>query len=163
MLTGAVSHWVAMILGYASAFLVVVIPLGFISYRFSENVRRSPVHTLDRSLGFAFGVVRGLVIIGIVYLVFSIIVPVPRQPPWISQARLYPLIQKSGDVLATLVPDQGIGGRHLLAVKPEPREAARRAQTAQPTKRPEKTYGAKDRRALDRLIQTTGSDGGQKP
>ncbi|MBU6443525.1 MAG: CvpA family protein [Alphaproteobacteria bacterium] len=161
MLSGAVSPWVAMLLGYASAFLVVVIPLGFISYRFSENVRRSPVHTLDRSLGFAFGVVRGLVIIGVVYLVFSIFVPVPRQPSWISQARLYPLIQKTGDVLATLVPDQGIGGRQLI--RPEPRRAEGRAQTAQPTKRPEKTYGVSDRRALDRLIKTTGRDGGHKP
>jgi len=163
MLVGAVSPWAALILGYASAFLVVVIPLSFVSYRFAENVRRSPVHTLDRSLGFVFGVVRGLVIIGLAYVVFSRIVPVSSQPGWITKARLRPLINETVVVLATLVPDQTVGKYHFDAVRPEPHQDAKRAETAQPTKRPEKTYGAKDRRALDRLIETTGSDGGHKP
>jgi len=163
MLVGTVSPWAALILGYASAFLVVVIPFGFISYRFSENVRRSPVHTLDRSLGFVFGIVRGLVIIGLVYVAFSEIVPVSSQPAWITKARLRPLINETVVVLATLVPDQTIGKYHFGTVGPAPPQNAKRAETAQPTKRPEKTYGAKDRRALDRLIETTGSDGGHKP
>ncbi|MDE3115990.1 MAG: CvpA family protein [Pseudomonadota bacterium] len=164
MLAGAVSSpWAAILLGYASAFLVVVIPLGFISYRFSENVRRSPVHALDRSLGFVFGIVRGLVIIGVAYVVFSKVVPVSSQPDWITKARLRPLINETVVVLATVVPDQDFITRHVAAAESEPRGDAKRAETPQPTKRPEKTYGAKDRRALDKLIQTSGSDGGQKP
>ena len=162
LLKGSVSPWAAMLLGYASAFLVVVIPLGFVSYRFSETVRRSPVHALDRSLGFVFGAVRGLVIIGLAYVVFSEIVPVASQPDWITKARVRPLINETVVVLASLVPDQSIVARHIIPVTSEPRDA-KRAQTAQPTKRPEKTYGAKDRHALDRLIETTGSDGRHKP
>jgi len=167
MLKSMVSPWAAAILGYLSTFLIVVIPLSFVSYRFAENVRRSPVHTLDRSLGFAFGIVRGLAIIGIVYVVFSVFVPVPRQPAWISQARLLPLIQKSSDVLLALVPDQDMNRAHSFAAaqsaRPAQARSARSAETVQPKKRPEKTYGVKERRALDRLIETTGSDGGQKP
>src|SRR5437762_2119044 len=46
------------ILAYAGIFLVVLIPLSFVSYRLSERVRNSPVGTLDRSLGVPFGVVQ---------------------------------------------------------------------------------------------------------
>ena len=45
-------------------FLVVFIPLSFVSHRFSETVKNSPIGPLDRALGIAFGVVRGLVIVG---------------------------------------------------------------------------------------------------
>lgn len=161
LLKSVVSGWAAVILGYAGAFLLVVIPLSFVSYRFSENVRRSPVHALDRSLGFAFGVVRGLVVVGIAYLAFSMFVPIPRQPEWVTGARLLPLVQSSGEVLLALIPDQHMKEATVAepAARPAPRENTHRAETAQ-TKKPEKkTYGVKERRALDRLIEATGSGG----
>ena len=43
---------------------MVFIPLSFMSHRFSESVKNSPIGPLDRALGIAFGVVRGLVIVG---------------------------------------------------------------------------------------------------
>ena len=70
----------ALLVGYAAVFLVVLIPLSFMSYRFSEGVKNSPVSALDRALGVAFGVVRGLAIVGIAYLVFSMFVPIRNQP-----------------------------------------------------------------------------------
>lgn len=167
LLKSVVSGWAAVMLGYASAFLLVVIPLSFVSYRFSENVRRSPVHALDRSLGFAFGVVRGLVVVGIAYLAFSMFVPIPRQPEWITGARLLPLIQSSGEVLLALIPDQHIkeatAATPVPAAKPAPHENTHRVETAQSKKPEKKTYGVKERRALDRLIEATGSGGKQEP
>src|SRR5476649_1689487 len=59
--------WLASILAYAGVFLVVFIPLAFISRRFSDSVKRSPIGLLDRVAGFGFGVVRGLVILGLAY------------------------------------------------------------------------------------------------
>jgi membrane protein required for colicin V production len=164
--------WLGEVVGYGAVFLVVVIPLSFMSYRFSEGVKKSQVGALDRALGGAFGVVRGLAIIGIAYLIFSAIVPIPSQPGWITRARLLPLIQGSAEVVASLVPDQHMdrGGAvrekphgklviHQKAAKPAPAPAAKPAAK----KHLKKTYGAKDRHALDRLIETTGSDGSGKP
>lgn len=169
LLKGMVSGWTAVILGYAGVFLVVVIPLSFVSYRFSENVRRSPVHTLDRSLGFAFGVVRGLVIVGIAYLAFSMFVPIPIQPAWITEARLLPVIQSTGEVLLALVPDQHVREAGYENAVPAPaaraqrHDTAPRTETAQAKKPGKKTYGVKERRALDRLIETTESGDKGKP
>ena len=164
--------WLGEAVGYGAVFLVVLIPLSFMSYRFSEGVKKSQVSALDRALGGAFGVVRGLAIIGIAYLIFSAIVPIPSQPGWIAGARLLPLIQGSAEVVASLVPDQHLDRDeavrekphetpviHRKAAKPAPAAAAKPAAR----KHSKKTYGAKDRHALDRLIETTGNGGSGKP
>src|SRR5579884_4090126 len=53
--------WLASLFAYAAVFLAVFIPFAFISHRFSESVKHSPIGPLDRAAGVAFGVVRGLV------------------------------------------------------------------------------------------------------
>ena len=72
------------LVAYAGIFLAVLVPLSFISYRFSENVKNSPVGAADRALGVIFGVVRGLALVGIAYIVFSMFVPMHDQPHWIT-------------------------------------------------------------------------------
>jgi membrane protein required for colicin V production len=158
--------WLGAIAAYVGIFLVVLIPLSFASHRFSQGVKHSPVGAVDRSLGFAFGFIRGLVIVGIAYLVFSMVIPIRAQPSWITQAHTLPLIQGSSDVLLSLIPDQ-----HMRAAEqrsqpappgtPIPKPAPR--QAAKGPKHGQKAYGADDRRALDRLIQSTGNGDSGKP
>jgi len=169
------SPMLGVLIGYAVIFLVVVIPLSFISYRFSESVKNSPISTLDRACGFAFGVVRGLAIIGLAYIAFSTMISVRNQPPWISNAKLLPVIQGSSEVLLSLVPDQHVDTAKTeqpatespktasvpadapAPPTPQPRPAAAREKTAH------KTYGVKERRELDRLIDATANGGPDKP
>jgi membrane protein required for colicin V production len=147
------------VLAYAGIFLVVLIPLSFVSFRLSERVRKSPVGTLDRSLGVPFGVVRGLALVGIAYLAISLIIPVRAQPVWLTQARLLPVIQRSSDVILSLIPTRThlpnsvttIGQHHT---GDHPGTAG--AEQAR------KTYRADVRRALDHLIATTHSSEGEK-
>ena len=165
------SPMLGVLIGYAVIFLVVVIPLSFISYRFAESVKNSPVSTLDRACGFAFGVVRGLAIIGLAYIAFSSVISVRNQPEWISSAKLLPVIQGSSEVMLSLVPDQHVDTAKTeesaaespktaavpAAPKPQPRPAAAHEKTAH------KTYGVKERRELDRLIDATANGGNEKP
>jgi membrane protein required for colicin V production len=160
------SFSVAPFLGYVGMFLIVLIPLSFISFRFSESVRNSPVGAVDRSLGSAFGVVRGLAIVGMAYLAFSLLVPISGQPDWMTQARLLPVIQESSHVLLSLVPSHD-----ETALTRETRQPAAAAAGDAPVPKPRpsmvkphrlaKTYGAQERGALDKLIETTG--GNNKP
>src|ERR1700744_2725076 len=71
--------WLASLAAYAGVFLVVFIPLSFMSHRFSESVKNSPIGPLDRALGIAFGIVRGLVAVALVYLAYTYFVPVSEQ------------------------------------------------------------------------------------
>lgn len=150
----------APILGYVGMFLIVLLPLSFISYRFSEGVRNSPVGPVDRSLGSAFGILRGLAIAGLAYIAFSMMVPIPRQPDWMTKSRLLPLIQESSHVLISLIPTRD---QALLADRtsePHMSDADAPIPRPRPHKlhRVAKSYGAEDRSALDKLIETTGNN-----
>jgi membrane protein required for colicin V production len=165
------TYWLASLVAYAGVFLAVFIPLSFISYRFSESVKNSPIGPLDRALGVAFGVVRGLVVIALAYLAFTYFEPIRDQPRWLTEARLLPLMQSSSQVLLSLIPERdqrdfASGPAH----EPERHDDAlgnlirRQNQQAnevpaQPAKKAVKGYGAKDRRALDKLLETTGGSG----
>jgi uncharacterized membrane protein required for colicin V production len=97
--------WAASVLAYSAVFLAVFIPLAFISHRFSETVKHSAIGPLDRAAGVAFGVVRGLAIVGLAYLAFTYFVPIANHPNWVRSARLLPLVQDSSQVLLSVVPD----------------------------------------------------------
>jgi membrane protein required for colicin V production len=159
-------EWLGTLVAYGGIFLVVLIPLSFVSFRFAQGVQRSPVGAVDRALGFAFGFIRGLAIVGIAYLVFCMIVPIRSQPEWMTSARFLPLIQGSSDVLLSLIPDQHIQTARDEAAPappgtPIPKPAPRQAQHG--PKHGQKAYGTDDRRALDRLIQSTGNGDAGKP
>src|SRR5882757_2998286 len=98
--------WLASLLAYAAVFLAVFIPFAFMSHQFSESVKHSPIGPLDRAAGVAFGVVRGLVLIGLAYLAFTYFVPIRQHPHWVTEARLLPVVQSTADVLLTVVPGQ---------------------------------------------------------
>ena len=67
--------------------------------RFSDSVKHSPIGPLDRAAGVAFGIVRGLVIVGLAYMAFTYFVPIRNQPRWLTEARLLPMVQSAADVL----------------------------------------------------------------
>src|SRR5690242_9125374 len=110
--------WLASLAGYAIVFLVVLIPLSLASSRLAQSVQHSPVGFIDRVLGMAFGVVRGVVVLGLAYLVFTAFVPIRSQPKWLTTARALPLIQSSSEVLLSLVPNS-----HAQDVVPLTRKA----------------------------------------
>ena len=98
------SPLVAEIAAYSIVFVLVLLPLSFIGHRIAQNVRNSHVGPIDRSLGGAFGILRGLAFIAILYIAYSLIIPVHAQGAWIGKARSLPLIQKSAKVLLSLIP-----------------------------------------------------------
>jgi membrane protein required for colicin V production len=167
------TYWLASLVAYAGVFLAVFIPLSFISYRFSESVKHSPIGPLDRALGIAFGVVRGLVVIGLAYLAFTYFVPIRQQPRWLTEARFLPLMQSSSEVLLSLVPNRDQQDFANMPARERQDDALGKLirrqneeanQTpATQTQNAKKGYGAKDRRALDTLFEATGNGGNRKP
>jgi len=184
--------WLASLVAYAGVFLAVFIPFAFMSHRFSESVKHSPIGPLDRAAGVLFGVVRGLVVVGLGYLAFTYFVPIRNQPHWLTEARLLPMVQSTSEVLLSVVPD------HPGEYAPARPEVVRQAQSpveqnaanppvspashdpmadlirsngnansvSKTTREPvqqksaskgAKSYGATDRQALDKLIETGGN------
>ncbi len=59
---------------------------------------------VDRSIGVGFGVVRGLALVGLGYLVLLWILPPPDQPGWMRQAVSMPWIELAADQLRQVFP-----------------------------------------------------------
>ncbi|MEM7565980.1 MAG: CvpA family protein [Pseudomonadota bacterium] len=89
----------------AGVFLFVLVLVSFITFRISDMILDSRVGALDRTLGFAFGLGRGLVIVVIAFLFFTWLVDIDDQPSWVQEARFRPLLQNTGDALVALLPD----------------------------------------------------------
>ncbi len=150
-------EWLADVAVIVGVFMIILIPLSYVSYRFTETVKQTEIGPVDRALGFVFGVGRGLVVVGLVYIVFSILVPLQNHPAWLTEARLFPVVENTSDVLLSLVPPpEGIGLSDLGLSPPPPEELPQTAQDP-PPEADSQTYGAEERSALDRLIETTGA------
>jgi membrane protein required for colicin V production len=158
-----------------------LIPASFVSFRLSEIVRESSVGPLDRSLGFVFGLARGLLVVGMGFVVFSSLAIDPKNyPDWIREARLLPVVKGTAEVILSFrSPKHKIAGTETAtADTKEPSEETAHADNAStkpaPRQKPaagsntgshedgggEKrpSYSAGDRHALDELIKSTSKE-----
>lgn len=93
------------ILSYGAIFIVVVIILSIISHMLSEGARSIGLGAVDRSLGVVFGLVRGLLLLGILYLPAYALVQKETRDEWFSGSRTHFYIEKTAGVLSYLLPD----------------------------------------------------------
>lgn len=95
-------NFVADILALIGVFFIVLIPVSFISFRLSEMVKGSRAGPLDKSLGFVFGLGRGLLVVGLAYVIFSSLASQDNHPKWLKEARLLPVVKGTADILKSL-------------------------------------------------------------
>jgi len=89
----------------AALFLGTLLVVSLFTVKVSDLVLDSRVGALDRSLGFLFGLARGLVIMVVAFLFFIWLVPAKSLPEWVKNARSRPVLQGTGDWLLSLLPD----------------------------------------------------------
>jgi membrane protein required for colicin V production len=157
--------WLEYIVVFIGTFLLMFIPLSILNHRLSEAVKKSDIGPVDRVLGLVFGVFRGLVIVGLAYIAFAAMVPLRDHPEALTKARTFPLIRQTSEVLLGLAPGRALGATKArpaasLSAAEKPPPAPKTEGQAGQSGGPTKTYGANDRRALDRLIETTGAGQG---
>ncbi len=88
-----------------TVFVVVLILVSLITVRLSDRVLDSRVGALDRTLGFVFGLVRGLILVVISYELLVAIMPKETLPYWVTDARSLPVIESTGRAIISLLPD----------------------------------------------------------
>lgn len=86
-------------------FIGSLIILKLIASAIGSRVRTGPIGALDRSLGAALGLFLGAVLVSTAYLFFSGIVSEKRQPDWIQEAQLKPLVSYGAAMVAKTGPE----------------------------------------------------------
>ncbi|HEY8268266.1 MAG TPA: CvpA family protein [Xanthobacteraceae bacterium] len=86
-------------------FLCTLLIVSLVTVKVSDAILDSRVGALDRTLGFVFGLARGLVIMVVAFLFFAWLVPANSQPDWAKNARSRVVLQGTGDWLLSMLPD----------------------------------------------------------
>src|SRR4051794_18682700 len=140
-------------------FLGTLLIVSIITVRFSDMVLDSRVGALDRTLGFLFGLGRGLVNMVVAFLFFAWLVPARTQPSWVANAKSKVVLQSTGDWLMSMLPDDPESTilKRLKRPKPEdsdPQDAPpdQRGSLDSPS-REASGYGSSERSGMNRLIQ----------
>ncbi len=86
-------------------FLGTLILVSIFTVRISDKILDSRIGALDRTLGFLFGLARGLIIVVVAFLFFAWLVPPKTQPTWVANAKSKVVLQSTGDWLMSMLPD----------------------------------------------------------
>ena len=108
-----------------SVFLLTLLIVSVITVRISDMILDSRVGALDRTLGFLFGLGRGLIIVVVAFLFFAWLVPDRSQPEWVRGAKSKVVLQSTGQWLMSMLPDDPESTilKRLKKPKPEDQDA----------------------------------------
>ncbi len=152
----------------AVIFIVSLILLSILTRAISKRVQDSALGTLDRSLGFLFGLLRGAVLVCLAYIGYELVVPNRAEhPAWLTSARSLPLVVAGADTMVALLPETAVRAgirRAPLAPPGQAADGAESRKTLQDLLKPQpkgaspppaEGYGEKERQDMERLIDST--------
>jgi len=99
------SDVVATVAVVGGVFLLTLLIVSVLTVRLSDMVLDSRVGALDRTLGFLFGLARGLVIVVVAFIFFTWLVPDRSQPDWVKNAKSKIVLSNAGDWLKQQLPE----------------------------------------------------------
>ena len=152
-------------------FVVSLFTLSILTHLLSSRIRYSALGALDRALGFLFGLMRGAILVALVYLGAEWLWPkVEGRPEMMTEARTAPMMAGGARMLRSVLPESAAEAgkqvdefaketekllesqkalRNMLDVKPKgPDQGAAAPQPGQ-----EGGYDPRERRDMQRLIE----------
>jgi membrane protein required for colicin V production len=151
-ISGPVARHVIQVAFLANALALVVVfaiayaMLRLIGRRLTRRIAGAGAGSgADKLLGAVFGLLRGIVALGVLFLIFSLATPPERTPGWVKHAALYPLSRAAGHVLIALGPE-GLAVAHKVVG--EPGDGSSPASDGP-------GYDAASRKGVDDLVEKT--------
>jgi len=145
-------------------FVVALTVLTLISMVAVKRAEESHLSVLDRSLGFVFGLIRGVLVVCLIYLVYTLMAPSEEHPEWLREAKLTPLIAEGSEIMLELAPEEwGMQGDRVSEQLKATSSAielgieyndmvAPQGDDTEAGNSPEAGYNDADREALDQMI-----------
>lgn len=96
---------IALAAAISAVFIVSLILVSLVTVKLSDIILDSKIGALDRTLGFVFGAVRGLLLAIVAFVFYSWLVNDANQPVWVRNAHTKPILQAGGEKLRELLPD----------------------------------------------------------
>lgn len=164
---------VANIAAFGSVFIGMLTSCLIIAHKVAARLRDGALNSLDRTFGFLFGGLRGLVISSLVYMIFAAFGDSRADlPQWLREAKVLPVLEASARTMVSLLPppmqDDALkttnlkdgtfkntelfnrwNGANTSKTKTQPSQSA-----SKPTEKNTIDYPNKDRQKLEELIES---------
>jgi membrane protein required for colicin V production len=102
------TDWLATTVGLIVVFCATYLVLRIMGAAVARRIQEQDfMGALDRTLGLAIGLARGLIVLGALQLMFVSATPPDLRPHWITGAKTWPLANNMGRLLTSLAP-QGL-------------------------------------------------------
>jgi membrane protein required for colicin V production len=111
-------------------FIVVLVIVAVVAAKLAKQVKISSFGTLDRSLGLLFGLIRGFVLVCLLYVLILWAYRADNQPEWVRDARTRPALELGARFLVSLAP------KGFIEISPPARQPEKKKtpETAVPKK-----------------------------
>ncbi|WP_273717568.1 MULTISPECIES: CvpA family protein [Bartonella] len=95
---------IALITTLVTIFIVVLIITSIITMKISDFIIDSRIGILDRTIGFIFGALRGLLIMVIGMLLINALIKPEHQANWLKDAKMRPMLDSLGQKVWEILP-----------------------------------------------------------
>lgn len=92
-------------LAYASIFILVVIILSIMSHFIAEKVKSIGLGAIDRTLGVIFGIIRGVLLLAILYLPVHLLTEDETKGEWFKDSKTHVYLEQTAAALADFLPE----------------------------------------------------------
>ena len=86
-------------------FLISLVVISLITHSIANIIRGKTKSIYDRGLGLVFGILRGIILLSLTYLLSTQIIPAEDHPESLKISKTLPMIIKTNEILIKLVPD----------------------------------------------------------
>lgn len=104
-------EWLAKIAASAGIFLATLGICSALSYFATKTLHASKLGMVDRTMGFGFGILRAVVLLGLGYLLYAYVFSnAANRPEFVQKARSRPLLEASAEWIQMILPlDTALG------------------------------------------------------
>lgn len=95
----------ANVCAYGAIFIIFVIIISLISHFTAGAVKAMGLGPVDRSLGVVFGIVRAVILLGLLYLPFHLLLEADTKAKFFDDSRTHVFIEKTAIFLAGFLPN----------------------------------------------------------
>jgi membrane protein required for colicin V production len=140
--------WLADLATSSAIFIVTLGIFSGVSYFVTKGIHMTRLGIVDRSLGFGFGLLRGVVMAGLCFLLFAYVFEPEDRPDFVKDARTRPFLEASARWMQAILPsdagdvrisdededplDKAINGKEHVEPKEDEAEEDKPAMTEMP-------------------------------
>ena len=99
---------VADALSYGLIFIVVVIVLSVLSHFLAEGAKNIGLGAVDRTLGFVFGLLRGIILLGLLYLPVHLFIDEESKAAWFGSSKTHLYLEQTAGAIAEFIPESAV-------------------------------------------------------